>query len=396
MWTLLLFSALTLAPPDFEVRLLGGDAVTGPLDQLDADRLTVQTADGPVQLETEDVTGLSRPTPPPSPDARSPVRIELIDGSRLVAAQYSVRDGLATILGPRGRITEVPTRDVTAVRLGTQTEALAAEWSRIVESDLDGDLLVIRKTESLDYHRGVLGDVSDTVVRFELDGERLPVKRAKVHGLVYHRPADRSLPDAVCSITDADGSCWQAQSIKLDGQVFRWSTPLGLEITSPGEQVVRIDFSHGKIVYLSDLEPESLEWTPYFGPAQQLPALARMFAPRTDRGLEPGPLLLDGKPYEKGLALHSRTSLVYRLPGRFRRFKAAVGIDDRVRPRGSVRLLIHGDERLLLETTITGSDPRQQLDLDLTGVRRLTILVDYGDDLDLADHLDLCDARVVK
>jgi hypothetical protein len=396
MWSLLLVSALTLAPPDFEVRLLGGEAVTGPIGQLDADRLTVQTADGPVSLETEDITGLSRPSPPRPPDVQSAVRVELADGSRLVAAEYSVRDGLATILGPRGRITEVPTRDLSAVRLGPQTDAAAAEWSRILESDLDGDLLVIRKTESLDYHRGVLGDVSDTVVRFELDGELLPVKRAKVHGLVYHRAADRSLPDAVCSITDADGSRWQARSIRLDGDLLRWSTPSGLEITCPSQEVVRIDFSQGKIVYLSDLEPESIEWTPYFGSPQQLPALAQLFAPRTDRGLEPGPLLLDGKPYQKGLALHSRTSLVYRLPGRFRRFKATAGVDDRVRPRGNVRLLIHGDERLLVETTITGTDPPQQLDLDLTGVRRLAILVDFGDDLDVADHLDLCDARVVK
>jgi hypothetical protein len=87
---------------------------------------------------------------------------------------------------------------------------------------------------------------------------------------------------------------------------------------------------------------------------------------------------------------------VYRLPGRFRRFKAAVGVDDRVRPRGNVRLVIHGDGRLLLETTISGMDPALQLDLDIAGVRRLAILADYGDDLDLADHLDLCDARVVK
>ena len=395
MWSLLLVSALTLAPPDFEVRLLGGEAVTGPIDQLDAARLTVQTADGPVQLETEDITGLSRPSSPRPPDARSAVHVDLADGSRLVAAEYSVRDGLAKIVGPRGRITEVPTRDVTAVRLGPQTDALAAEWARILESDLDADLLVIRKTESLDYHQGVLGDVSDTVVRFDLDGERLSVKRAKVHGLVYHRAADRSLPDPACSVTDADGSRWQVQSITLDGEEFRWSTPLGLEITSPSHEVVRIDFSQGKIVYLSDLEPESLEWTPYFGSAQPLPALARLFAPRTDRGLEPGPLLLDGKPYEKGLALHSRTRLVYRLPGRFRRLKATVGVDDRVRPQGNVRLVIHGDGRLLLETTITGTDPPQQLDLDLTGVRRLAILVDYGDDLDVADHLDLCNARVV-
>jgi hypothetical protein len=387
---------LAIAPPDFEVRLLGGDAVSGPIGQMDADRLTIQTPDGPVSLETDEITALSRLAPPGSTVAGPPVLVELVDGSRLVAAEYSVREGLSTIEGPRGRITEVPTRHVAAVRLGRPTDALAADWARILESDLDGDLLVIRKTESLDYHRGVLGDVSDTVVQFELDGELLPVKRAKVYGLVYHRAADPSLPDSVCSVTDADGSRWQARSIKLDGEVFRWSTPLGLEISAPCQHLARIDFSQGKIVYLSDLEPESIEWTPYFGSPQPLPAMARWFAPRTDRGLEPGPLLLDGKPHDKGLALHSRTSLVYRLPGRFRRFKATAGIDDRVRPRGNVRLVIHGDERLLLETTITGTDPPLQIDLDLTGVRRLAILADYGDDLDVADHLDLCDARVVK
>ena len=105
MWSLLLVSALTLAPPDFEVRLLGGEAVTGPIGQLDGDQVTVQTADGPVSLETEDVIGVGRRTPPAQPGARSGVRVELADGCRLVAREFSVRDGLATIVGPGGRVT---------------------------------------------------------------------------------------------------------------------------------------------------------------------------------------------------------------------------------------------------------------------------------------------------
>ena len=55
--------------------------------------------------------------------------------------------------------------------------------------NVDSDLLVVRKDETLDYHQGVLGDVTDDVVQFELDGEQLAVKRSKVFGLVYHHPA---------------------------------------------------------------------------------------------------------------------------------------------------------------------------------------------------------------
>ncbi len=105
---------------------------------------------------------------------------------------------------------------------------------------------------------------------------------------------------------------------------------------------------------------------------------------------------LDGVQYERGIALHSRTVAVYRLSGPYRRFQAIAGIDDRVRPRGNVRLIISGDGRELLAKTIAGTDAPLEIDVDLTGVRRLTIEVDFGEDLDVADHLDLCEARIVK
>jgi len=396
MWSLLVVSLLTAAGPDFRVQTLGGDPVLGPIVDLSADRITIQTDDGPVSLKTDEIARIFSAAEP-GPTAVSPrVWVELVDGSRLVGVDYSSHDGLARIVGVDGQLVELSTRDVASVRLQAQTDAVAAQWSEILESTVDGDLLVIRKAQSLDYHRGVVGDVDDKVVRFDLDGDVLPVKRTKVQGLVYYQSAGRSLPDSICRITEADGSQWKVRSIRFEGDAFHWTTPLGLEVARPAGEVVRLDFSEGKIVYLSDLEPESVAWTPYFGPVDDLPALAQFFSPREDRGLDPGPLELDGKLYHKGLALHSRTSLVYRLPGAFRRFKATVGIDDRVRPQGHVRLVLRGDDRVLLDATVAGTDPPKPVDLDLAGVRRLTILVDYGDGLDVADHLDLCDARIVK
>lgn len=396
MGSILLVCLFGAAGPPFEIDLLGGHRVVGPIVGLDADLLTVEAAEGPVALEMEKIAGFSRQGEERRGGAPPSVWVQLVDGSHLVGADYAAREGTATMTGLDGKITEFPTRDVRAVRLQPETDAIAAEWSRLLESHLDGDLLVVRKADAIDYHLGVLRNVTDKVVELEFHGDRLPVKRSKIQGIVYYRSAGRSLPETVCRIVDADGSVWRARSIGLDGEVFRWTTPLGLEVSCPAGDVTRIDFSRGKIIYLSDLEPESSVWTPYFDSGRNPPAMAEFFGPRQDRGLEPGALELDGKSYRKGLALHSRTRLVYRLPGRFRRFEATVGIDDRVRPRGNVRLVIHGDDRVLLETTVAGTDPAQAVDLDLGGVRRLAILVDYGDGLDVADHLDLCNARIVK
>ena len=73
-----------------------------------------------------------------------------------------------------------------------------------------------------------------------------------------------------------------------------------------------------------------------------------------------------------------------------------MGIDDRVGNLGSVELMIRGDNRELYSGKIAGKDEPIEIDADLAGVRRLTILVDFGDDLDVADHLNLCEARIVK
>jgi hypothetical protein len=391
MWTILLVSLLAAAPPAVEVQTLGGEPLSGVLVELGAKQIAVQTAKGRTTLEIGKLVSVSPKGAPAEAGPSPSVWFELIDGSSVVGTEYSARQGQARVVLSGGKVLEIPTQNIHWVRLQAQSEPLAAEWSKIVESQVDGDLLVARKGDSIDFHKGVLRDVSDAAVSFDLDGELLAVKRPKVYGLVYFHRKAADLPEAVCRITDATGAVWAARSVALAADVLTWTTPTGLAVTRPLAEVTRIDFSQGKIVYLADLKPESSSWTPYFATGKQMPARNEFFAPRTDKSLSSGPMELNGKPQLRGLALHSRTHLVYRLPGRFQRFKALVGIDDRVRPNGHVRLVIQGDDRVLLETTVAGTEAAKPVDLDLTGVRRLSILVDFGENLDVADHLDLAE-----
>jgi hypothetical protein len=144
-------------------------------------------------------------------------------------------------------------------------------------------------------------------------------------------------------------------------------------------------------VYLNDLEPETVEWRPYFQSAATPASLSKWFEPKD------APLILNGESYDKGLALHSRTLVSYRLTKNFRRFQATVGIDERFRGTANLTFSVLGDNRTLLNRKVKGDDEPFEIELDLEGVRRLRILVDFGDDRsDAGDLLYLCNARLVK
>jgi len=395
MVALLLALTLGAAPPEFEVRTITGQTLTGTLESLDAKQVTLGTADGPVKLQVAALMEIAPKEKATPAEDETGVWIELVDGSKLVGRAYTVSKRKARITLVGGRTLDVPVSGVANVRLQTVSAGVEAEWSQILDMELTKDLLVLRKDDVVDYHKGHLEDVDDAVVKFDLDGDVLPIKRSKILGLRYYHPPNGNLPEAVCLLSDATGSQWWVHELTLSGEL-QWTTPGGLEMTRPLAEVTKIDFSGGKIVFLSDLKPESVDYTPYFGTSKDLPVLGQFFGPRMDTNLESGPLKLGNKEYGKGLALHSRTKMVYRLPDRFRRLKAVVGIDDGVRPHGDVQLVIRGDDQVLLDEKLTGTDPPKPIDLDVTGVRRITILVDFGEKLDVADHLDLCEARITK
>lgn len=419
VYTLLLAVTLTAAAPQVDVQTLDGRTLTGSLAELDAKRLTLETSDGRVSLAAGELLDVTFQGLPAGANLTPQVWVELEDGSSLTGVEFVVRGGMAQIKLCDGSAVELPTAGLATVRWKEPLEQMAQEWSRIVGMERTTDLLVVGSGEVIDYHKGVLGDVSASTVNFELEGELLPVRLSKVCGLAYYHPPGDAPPEAICRISDLSGSSWSVRTLELAlpsaghseapsshreemeipsrmaGQLT-WTTPGGLKRTQPPSTIRRIDFSHGKIIFLSDLKPESVTFTPYFGGGKALPLLTKFFALREDRNLRSGPLQLEKREYKKGLALHSRTKVVYRLPGRFSRFQATVGIDDAVRPRGNVRLVIYGDDRVLLESTVTGADPPQPVDLDLSGVRRISILADFGEAMDVADHLDLCEARILK
>jgi hypothetical protein len=384
--------------PQVQVEMLDSSTLSGELRELSPQSIVVESDGQRRALEPRQVLQLHFPSTAATADAGGKLLIDLADGSQMRAAAFTSHGDEAKLVLASGEELVLSRPTIAAVRAVEAADADQRQWTQIASGRPTGDVIVVRKKDALDYLEGVLHDVTGEQVEFEVDGEVLPVKWNKVFGFIFYRRQEPQRPVPQCQVFDVAGSRFAAGGVSLDGNRLHVELAGGGTVALPLARLRRLDYSQGKIVYLSDIDwdPRQSQRTALFGPPMPIDLALDLFVPQRDRALDGGELLLDKKAYAKGLALHSRTQLVFRLPEGFRRFTALAGIDDRTQRRGNVRLTIDADDKRLLEATIAGGDKPLPIDLNVEGASRLTILVDFGADQDVSDHLDLCEAKLSK
>lgn len=380
-----------------------GPVARGELHALSDAGMTVTDARGErTTIPLETLRSIRLSTSDSASDSAPGLTLTLSDGSRLsihdvraTAGDVQVRWGAAD-----APWLTVPRRQIRAVRLQVTEGALAQQWQTLLSEQTNADRVIVPRGDSeLQAIDGILGEIDADRVRFEFDKEWINVRRTKPYGLIYFTPDAKQTFSPRAQVTCRDGSRLQLAGFRLQDDVLQVTTPNGLDLALPVSRLDRIDLELVSIVYLSDLEPERMEHEPRL----TIPMLSELeqqwFAPRRDRRVNGEPFKLPRgdsfDQYAKGLGLHSQTELVYRTAGDFRRFQAIAALD-RTDGLAEAKLIIHADGKPIHEMVFDGSSAPQKIDLDISGVNRLTIEVAYGDRSEMGDHLSLCDAKFLK
>ncbi len=97
-------------------------------------------------------------------------------------------------------------------------------------------------------------------------------------------------------------------------------------------------------------------------------------APAKNRTIGRQTMKLNGEAYTSGIGVTTTSGLEYNLGGSALRFQSDIGVDDSEGPSGSVIFQVFADGTKIYDSGImTGGMTKQSLDLDVTGVRRLTL-----------------------
>jgi hypothetical protein len=414
--TTTLLTILALAGPalaaDAKIKLLAGEGPSGQVVAVTTDRVTIRSSEGEKSIPAAELMWVE--LAPSASDIKPEVWVELLDGSRLCGDGYTAAAGQAKVELTSGQTVTIATRAIKSVRFRPQDAALAGQWREILESQATGDMVVVRKTSTrpveegdntatvaevaLDQLEGTILDVSPESVQFEFDSEKIDVRREKLEGIVYYHPARREFSPPACKLVDVGGSAWSIKSLELADGRLKGSTVGGVQIDFPLAAVAKIDYSVGNVFFLADLEPDTGGGDPAVSlqPAAMTFKFGRMFGVRAKPPLGAASFQIKGAKYDSGLSLHSPASLVYRVPEGVRWLRAMAGVDDSVVVPGRFDLVVLGDGKELFRHSFS-ADQRGPLalDLDISGVRRVTIALD-PDGQDIGDQLDLCEARLTK
>jgi hypothetical protein len=107
------------------------------------------------------------------------------------------------------------------------------------------------------------------------------------------------------------------------------------------------------------------------------------------------PMTIAGKSYTRGLGTSSQTRIVYALDGRYRRFQSWVGADGATNPTITFEVWLDG--RKAWETGLmTRETPARRVDINVSGAKRLELVVGDGGNSIVADHADWADARLLR
>lgn len=391
-----LFVATLAAAPTVNVVTLAGKKTPGTLQSIDGKSLKLKVTGETTSFPVNELMHVAFPkTTKPKP-AKTGIRVILADGTNLVCTQVTSNGKQATLETAAFGKLEIPAGSIASIRFSIADAGPKKEgqWKTLLKKQSAKDLLILDKKLTLDFLPAVVDGITEKDVKFAFGGMLVPRPRTKFFGLVFPRATASTSAKPVCGVELANGDMVQVSKISYTDKGIQATLLSGSDVTMTADKVAKLDFSLGKIKYLSDMEPTDAEVKPFFPD----PFVAKLFQYRRNLTNTGKKLQLGKTTYDRGLWIHSRTELKYRIAGEYEYFKAIAGIDQAVAEngKGHVQLIISGDGKKLLETTVRAGDAPLAINLKVSGVTNLTILVDYGENQDTSDHLDLCEARLIK
>ncbi len=362
--------------------LLDGKAI--PFKALEISNGMLRGEGLPADLMLDDLRRIE--LAPSVPPEKPTIVAELRGGSRIYAKDLSIGEDKCQLAWANGEPLNVPVDLVRGIRTAPALtsadfeKALAtpsAELDRVFVKDDAGKVTSVA---------GLIKSLTAQHLTIEIGAEVRTVPRQRVVGIVIAQPAPNDAL-APCLITFRDGSTVGGESLALTEDKATVGFPAGASVSFAWSAVSKVAIRSSRVAFLSDLKPTAEE---------QLPLVTIPLPAQRDKSVLGKPLTLGKQVFEKGLGVHARSSLTFATDKKWDVLAATIGIDAEAAGKGDCVFSVLADGQPLFSRRLTGSDPPYEFELPIVNRSSITLVVEPGEGLDLADHADWCDARLVK
>ena len=362
------------------VSTTGGDSIEGQWRGIGESTVLVEVNGAERQFSFDElatVVQLSQDEDAAGP----PMRVTLLNGSKIAAQDLSLADEVLRIEPRRQAAISVPLRDVKSIRFHAASTATDAQWLGLLESEDRRDQLAIRREgNQIDPASVIIESIGDGKVGFSIEGESAAAPLDRLEGVVLGGNRQVS-EDAKIQVVDIYGSRWSVRSIEpSDEKTLKLKLTDSITHELPAEHLDSIFWSAG-LIMLAAQQPAKSNYEPYLKTKLDANDLAKWFGPISDR--------------QADLVMVGGSLIEYRVEGDFATLAGSVRRGSDVAKAGKVSVAISLDDREVWKEEINDSEPRG-FEIALKDARRLRFEVLSGDDGDVGDIVRVVRPRLLK
>ena len=381
---------LLLAVPSWgdDINTLAGKKVSGTLEKITDSTITLKGADKAIDTPVAQVLDLFLRTGRTTPNAAKYIEVQLLDESllRCNKVTFTVKDAQLELTS--GSTVKVPLSAFVSILRDAQDENLKKQWAKLQNEKKRKDRIFILKDGDLNPLEGALGSIDEAkqTIKFKIDASvEIEPQLEKVQGIQFVR-TDLPTEASLCKVVDVDGNLLVAAKLSFDGKQVDVTTPFGQKVSLDPKMVARFDFNFGRLTYLSDLNEKMLD-TPLLGGFNPL---------RKDTNLDGrDPIMLQEKKYDKGLSMYAGVDVEYNLGGKYKDFKALLGVDSRIAEEGqgkvTVTIYCDSEKRNTFEVSAKAPIP---IAVNVKDAGTLRIVVSGSNFTNYSGHATLANAHV--
>ncbi len=373
----------SLASAQSNIQWIDGSATSATIEAVSVDGFVF--GDGvPTDTKLEKIVAYQTETPAVAPGA---VEVVIAGQGKLFTNSIDIQDSVASIVSTSGNAMQVPLDVIQAV-VFKRTQLVNKLLSDRSDS---ADTVIVETPEGEKVVAGIFEGMSQGKLRLNFNGKSRKIGLEKINAVSLADLGLKSL--AGTQVELSDGAVLTGQIKNVDNGVLTFALTSNHALEIPWASVNRLELQSDNLVYLSNLEPLTVQQNSIFAPQRGW---------QRDRSVDGNPIRLhtssqsSPQTYRKGLGTHSYCKLEFANTNDFEKFQTIAGIDAETNGRGDCLMSVYADGIKLWSQRITGQTPPEQVDLDISGMAKVTLIVEPGEQFDLADHADWADAKFVK
>jgi hypothetical protein len=382
------------AIPSIRIVPIEGDMVDGKLLQADARSVQFELAGVPTTWESEKILKIE--VAARGSGSAPPLELGLLDGSTLRGTKLVGKEQAWQFGDSSGGMQELGPGVVRSLLVRSLTPELAKAWNEALKESSDSDaLILLRPGNVVDRVSGVISEVKDGKVVFDLDGQAVEVAFEKILGMIWFRkPPDRLKPKIEIELTDGSSILTETLSIAKDTLTFRSLS--GRDISIPLARVSILNYANANVQWLADvpvlksMSDRRMDWKSESGP------LEKILSPRfvSSRGQAGGSAPMNSEDLD--LVFLAPGSITFRVPEGFTRLRAKVQRSGNGNQRSDLSIEVQQDDQIVFEHAFKNTDDAFDLDIPVVGGKKITLTTSSKTRLQVGSQLTWKQPRLTR